>query len=82
MPKTSLVNFPDSDCEAKRTSFLEVLLITSKTDSDSLRDNLLFKKALLVNSPGPASSKPNEKPRYYLALKEASKEDGDLSDDK
>ena len=39
------------------SSFVDAL-IRSKTDSASFRESLSFKKALLVNSPGPASSKP------------------------
>ena len=48
----------EKDCEDKKTSSSAELSITSTTASASLRLNLPFKNALLVNSPGDASSKP------------------------
>ena len=57
-PTTAFENSPDKDCEDKKTSSSAELSITSTTASASLRLNLPFKNALLVNSPGGASSKP------------------------
>ncbi len=57
-PTTDLENSPDKESEDKKTSSPAELSITSTTASASFRLNLPFKKALLVNSPGGASSKP------------------------
>ena len=57
-PKTSSEKPPRKEFkDTSKTSLLEAL-ITSTTLSASLKDSFPFMKALFVNSPGPASSKP------------------------